>query len=303
MCQYFPPDTDAHTPDDGVHVKPSHDTNVILKHSSVLQEDVIIGVNPTHDVTAVCHSATCDVFKVPATAWGKFRASTIATRMISLLYKDEAVTDAPLNTLQKIPTLHNRFTTIRSMLSQTRPHRAIIPIFTYNHAYATRQMNAKPTTTTATPSTVHPPPSTKHSIRGLQTPKSFNNLLTPMALLSPMGSTPTGRASSGRFSQYDDTSVTSRTSHPTLAGGPGATGAVPHLTLDAVSVKNLGVAARMAREVTVEQRRTESRGYAKQTTARVRKELERDFIVKNVVKETLDLQVRRAKPGRAMRGG
>ena len=74
-------------------IHPSHDWNIILKHNSVLGEDVLLG-SPIFDVTAVANSETVTVYKVPKVAWEPFKPLMVQERLIGLLYKDKVRTAA-----------------------------------------------------------------------------------------------------------------------------------------------------------------------------------------------------------------
>ena len=60
-------------------IHPSHEWNLVLKHNSVLGEDVLLGP-PVYDVTAVANSETVTVYKVPKSAWAPFRPLMVQER-------------------------------------------------------------------------------------------------------------------------------------------------------------------------------------------------------------------------------
>jgi CRP-like cAMP-binding protein len=290
LCQYYPPTSvtaEASNPRAGspdgkqasLMLRPSHETNIILKHSCVLSEDVLVS-NSTHDVTAICHSASCDVLKVPRAAWDTFRPLTVASRVIALIYKDRLSTDQPLKTLSGVPTIHNRFTSIRSILSQTRPHRAKVDIFDYTTAEFSRARDAMPSTTSGNVGGgggfVDVAPLGMMSATTPKSKQGFPSLSTP-------GSR--SRSSPQRNSLFssDESSVTSSASGLSQVHHK-------HSKLDGDSVAHLGDAVRKALLVKEDQKRIAGKELAGFAMNAVKKKRAEDFEAENEVTRKMDLQ-------------
>ncbi|GMH77902.1 hypothetical protein TL16_g07580 [Triparma laevis f. inornata] len=237
---------------------------------------------------AVANSETVTVYKVGKIAWEPFKPLMVQERLIGLLYKDKLKTEKPLVTLSKIVTLHNKFTSVRSIISQTRPHRGVVGLHEYNTAENSKKALLQLLEEAETVNPVSPNTRSRATPAGAGTP-AFNR--SP----SQSQSSPTNRKRTRLRSQnsqvsmfssgFDDDSAYSdskMTKHP--AGQP------EHAKLDQHTVVHLGEAQRKALLLADEQRRAVRKEEAVMKNKGFRDRLISSFRKANEVNNKLQLQ-------------
>ncbi|GMH93521.1 hypothetical protein TrVE_jg13384 [Triparma verrucosa] len=284
LCQYFPPGFEAQG-EEVIH--PSHDWNIILKHNSVLGEDVLLG-SPIFDVTAVANSETVTVYKVPKVAWEPFKPLMVQERLIGLLYKDKLKTEKPLVTLSKIMTLHKKFTSVRSIISQTRPHRGVVGLHEYNNAESSKKALLSLLEEEETTATGFMSPLNARSRASPTSTPAFNRSPS-RSLSSPTNKRKRLRSQNSQVSifssAFDDDSVASDSK---MTRNP--PGEPEHAKLDQHTVVHLGEAQRKALLLADEQRRAMRKEEAVTKNRGFRDRLVSSFRKANEVNNKLQLQ-------------
>ncbi len=258
LVQYFPPTGPLPSGDDVL--RPTHDWNITLRHGSILAEDVLVG-SPLYDTTAVAQTPVT-LFAVPQAAFKHFKPLLKSERVLALVHAKSSVT-------LPTPTLHARFTSVRSVVAQTRPHRGVINLHEYNNAEHIRAASSE-----------------DMANAGASSPTPTAPIASPIS--SPrkrlLARSTTGLSTRSMYSSVhsDEMSMAS--------DGPTAANQLPqHEKLDQRAIEHLGEAARAARNLVIDQKRSSSRAEAAAKISQFRTKLQKDFDIANAI-ATLDLQ-------------